>query len=192
MPEKKNIPNILTEPNPILRKRADEVPAGEIQRARIQNIIQAMKEALKRSDDGVGIAAPQIGHSVRIFLISEEAEAIDQNQEPKIKNQEVASDDQEKKEWNYYTFINPVITKFSTKKTDIAEGCLSVPGIFGMVRRPAKVTVEWLDEFGKKHSRGCSKFFARVIQHETDHLNGILFIDKMHKQLDISKSSSRL
>lgn len=192
MTEKKNIPSILTEPNPILRKRADEVPAEEIQTARMKNIIQAMKEALKRSDDGVGIAAPQIGHSIRIFLISEEAETIDQNQEARMKNQEVENNDQEKKEWDYYVFINPVITKFSTKKADMAEGCLSVPGIFGMVRRPAKVTVEWLDEFGKKRSRGCSKFFARVIQHETDHINGILFIDKMHKRLDISKSSSRL
>ena len=185
MPEKKNILNILADPNPILRKRADEVPLEEIRTARIRNIIQAMKEALKRSDDGVGLAAPQIGHSVRIFLVSEEAEGID-------KEEDIKTDETKKREWEYLTFINPVITKFSTKKTDMAEGCLSVPGIFGMVRRPEKVTVEWLDEFGKKHSRGCSKFFARVIQHETDHINGILFIDKMHKRLDISKSSSRL
>ena len=192
MPEKKNILNILADPNPILRKRADEVPLEEIRTARIRNVIQAMKEALKRSDDGVGLAAPQIGHSVRIFLISEEAEALDRNHESRIKNQETGSENQEKKEWEYLTFINPVITKFSTKKTDMAEGCLSVPGIFGMVRRPEKVTVEWLDEFGKKHSRGCSKFFARVIQHETDHINGILFIDKMHKRLGIGKEKSRL
>jgi peptide deformylase len=66
----------------------------------------------------------------------------------------------------------------SRKKVDGSEGCLSVPGKFGIVRRNEKITVEALDENGKKITRGAANFFARVLQHELDHLEGILFIDK--------------
>ncbi len=190
---------ILTHPHPILRKKAKEIDLKNIDSKEAQELIFAMKETLRNSDDGIGLAAPQIGESVRLFLISEEAEAVDKNQESKVKNQK-KNDEKEKNEerreekpdWNYRVFINPVIKKFSAKKIDMAEGCLSVPGIFGLVRRPEKITTEWYDERGKKHSRGYSKFFARVIQHEMDHLDGILFIEKMHEELKLKKNSSKL
>ncbi len=180
------LPKILTNPNPTLRKRAQEIPVKDISSKTVQDLILTMKEVLKNSEDGVGLAAPQIGHSVRLFLVSEEAEAIDK---------ELIEDESEAKKpkvWKHYVFINPVIKKFSAKKVDMAEGCLSVPGVYGMVRRPEKINVEWYDEHGVKHARGCSKFFARVIQHESDHIDGILFIDKMHTELKAEKNSSRL
>ncbi|MEK7636222.1 MAG: peptide deformylase [Patescibacteria group bacterium] len=182
---------ILTNPHPILRKKAKEVDLKNINSKEIQELVFAMKEILKDSDDGVGLAAPQIGQSIRLFLISEEAEAIDKNKKSKVIHQNENAK-KEKTAWGYHVFINPIIKKFSAKKIDLAEGCLSVPGIFGLVRRPEKITAEWHDEHGKKHSRGCSKFFARVIQHETDHLDGILFIEKMHKELKLEKNSSKL
>lgn len=177
------LPKILTNPHPILRKKAEEIHIKSIQSKVVQDLIFTMKQVLKKSDDGVGLAAPQIGNSVRIFLVSEEADAIDK---------EIPIEEDKKKNWNYQVFINPVIKKLSSKKVEMAEGCLSVPGTYGLVRRPEKITVEWHDEHGKKHARGCSKFFARVIQHETDHLNGILFIDKMYKEVAMGKEKNRL
>lgn len=179
------LPKILTHQNPILRERAQEIPTGEITSEKIQNLIKTMKDVLNVSDDGVGLAAPQIGESVRLFLVSEEALAIDRGEDTEQK-------DGKRKAWDALVFINPVIKKFSAKKTDMVEGCLSVPGIYGMVRRPEKIEIEWHDERGKKYSRGCSKFFARVIQHEMDHINGILFIDKMHREVKLGKEKSKL
>lgn len=179
------LPEILVHPHPILRRKATEISLAEIGSSNIQTLIKTMRSVLAASEDGIGLAAPQIGHSVRLFLVSEEALAIDrgENAEPK---------DGKKKIWNALVFINPVIKKFSGKKTDMVEGCLSVPGIYGMVRRPEKIDVEWHDEEGKKHSRGCSKFFARVIQHETDHINGVLFTDKMLKEVKLEGEKNRL
>ena len=87
-------------------------------------------------------------------------------------------EDRKKKQWTYYTFINHIIRKSSKKKTSETEGCLSVPKTYGTVERSEKITVEAYDETGKKFQRGTSKLYARVMQHEIDHLNGILFIEK--------------
>lgn len=146
-----------------------------------------MKEALKSTPDGVGLAAPQIGESYRIFIVSEEAEEIDKVQNrggirrddgnPGIKDEKPYQE----REWKYYVYINPAIKKVSKVKLDGPEGCLSVPGKFGNVRRHEKITVEAYNENGKKFTRGASKFFARVLQHELDHLDGVLFVDKAEK-----------
>lgn len=184
-----NILPILTDPNAILRRVARPLHTHEIATQKIQGLILAMKETLKHSEDGIGIAAPQVGESIRIFLVSEEALALDRGEKVETKAEESG---QEKKEWGCLVFINPEIKKMSSKKIDMVEGCLSVPGKFGVVSRPEKITVAWLDEMGAKHSRGASKFFARVIQHETDHINGILFIDKVKKFIEIPKEKSKL
>ena len=186
------LPTILIHPNPILRKKAQEIGIKSIRSKPIQNLIEVMKEILRNSKDGVGLAAPQIGESLRLFLVSEEAEVIDKNQATQNIKQESESMKQKKPAWNYYIFINPVIKKFSAKKIDMTEGCLSVPELYGVVRRPEKIITAWYDENGKKYSRGFSKFFARVIQHETDHIDGILFIDRMHKKLTPEHGSSKL
>ena len=78
-------------------------------------------------------------------------------------------------------YINPKITKKSWLKKTMEEGCLSVPGVYGKVKRPASIEVEYLDLSGEKRNIKASKFNARVMQHEMDHLDGVLFIDKIRK-----------
>lgn len=141
-----------------------------------------MKETLKSTPDGVGLAAPQIGVSLRIFIASEEAEEIDRTRR---KRRDEDKKPYEEREWKYYVYINPMIKNIARKKIEDSEGCLSVRGKYGIVKRHEKITVEAYDEFGKKFTRGASKFFARVLQHELDHLEGTLFIDKADKIMDV-------
>ncbi len=186
---------IVKEPNKVLRAKAKDVPAADISGRKIQRLLAEMKVTLKNTPDGVGLAAPQVGESLRIFIVSEEAEEIDKAEkagwkrrredQPEIKNEKPY----EKKEWKYYVFINPVVKNISKKKLTGPEGCLSVPGKFGTVKRLEKITVAAYDEHGKKFTRGASRFFARVIQHELDHLDGTLFIDKAEKIFEAQKPS---
>lgn len=117
-----------------------------------QKLIEAMFITLKQDKKGVGLAAPQIGEFVRLFVVG-------------LNRKE-------------YVFINPEITKFSGKKVVMEEGCLSFPGLFKNIERPAKITVEAIDRYGKKFKLKTGGVLARVIQHEKDHLEGILIIDK--------------
>jgi len=184
---------IVQEPHKVLRQMAKEVLIPEILTPRTQNLIADMKETLKNTPDGVGLAAPQIGVSLRIFIVSEEAEEIDRarksgwerrNREtPEIRNDKPY----EEREWKCYVYINPVIKNIARKKTEDSEGCLSVRGKYGTVKRHEKITVEAYDESGKKFTRGASNFFARVLQHELDHLEGALFIDRAEKIMDTEK-----
>lgn len=181
---------IVKEPHKVLRKKAAEVPLSEIKSPQIQRLIYAMKETLKSTPDGVGLAAPQIGKSLQIFIVSEEAEEIDkaekggwnrrEQNDPAVKNDKPY----ENKEWKYYVFINPEVKNKSRKKLEGPEGCLSVPGKFGSVKRHEKITVAAHNEQGKKFTRGASRFFARVIQHELDHLEGALFVDKAERIIE--------
>lgn len=173
----------------MLHAKAAEVPVDSISTPEIQAIIKDMSEALRKTADGIGIAAPQIGYSLRIFLASEEAlhwEETDKHEE----------EDRKKKKWEYYVFINPVITKTSRKKVVEAEGCLSVPGIYGRVDRAEKVSIEAYNEKGEKFSRGASRLYARVMQHEIDHLEGVLFLDRaktlIKPKKDIDKKSEAI
>lgn len=143
---------ILTEPNPILRKRAEEVASDLI--PSVQDLITDLLETMKEAK-GVGLAAPQVGKSLRIIVVNTDDEPI--------------------------VLINPVITRFSWRKFIDEEGCLSVPGKFGLVKRAKSIRVEALDENGEPIKFKAKDLFARVIQHETDHLDGKLFIDKMIK-----------
>ncbi|MDO8560803.1 MAG: peptide deformylase [bacterium] len=178
---------IIKEPNKVLRNKARPVPVSDISSPKIQRLILDMKETLKKTTDGVGLAASQVGESLQIFLVSSEAEAIDNiEKKPAVKPVALAEEGDggkpyETKAWQYYVFINPVVKNISKRKLDRAEGCLSVPGKFGNVLRTEKITIEAHDENGKKFTRGSSRFFARVVQHELDHLFGILFIDKAKK-----------
>lgn len=178
---------IVKEPNKVLRAKAKDVAANDIRGKKIQRIIADMKIALKSTPDGVGLAAPQVGESLRIFIVSEEAEEIDRAEKKGWKRRKEESPEEknekpyEKREWKYHVFINPVVKNTSKNKLSGPEGCLSVPRKYGTVRRNEKITVEAHDEHGKKFIRGASRFFARVIQHELDHLEGTLFIDKAEK-----------
>src|SRR3989338_8088790 len=150
---------ILQRENKILREKAKRI--GDLKSPEIKVLIKNMAEAMFAEPDGIGIAAPQIGLSLQIFLIAKNMGA---------------AEEREKKD--YLVFINPILKKMSRKKIGDVEGCLSVRGLYGEVLRAEKITVEYFDESGKKRRRGASGLFARVIQHELDHLAGILFIDK--------------
>ncbi len=171
------IPDIVTLPAPVLRKTAKPVTAEEFGTPKLASIIKDMSVALRKTSDGIGIAAPQIGISKQIFLASDEALALDKGWEPK----DIADEKAKKKTWQYVVFINPTIIKIASKKNAGTEGCLSVPRTYGIVSRAEKIRVRAYDENGKVFEYGATKLFARLLQHEIDHLSGVLFIDSARK-----------
>lgn len=167
------VKKILGQNEKVLREIAKVVPVKDITSPKIKKIIKEMSEALRGQDDGVAIAAPQIGYSLRIFLVSGRI-----FEEDFHKNPEDTIVTEEKKEIpKDLVFINPEISKLSKGKDWLPEGCLSVRWLYGKTHRSKKATVEAYDENGKKFKRGGSELLAQIFQHETDHLNGILFID---------------
>ena len=143
----------------ILRDKAKKVLISDILKPKIQTILKEMKESLLKEDDGVAIAAPQIGYPQRIFMISEKVFKEEKGSKEKV-------------------YINPKIINLSKKKESTNEGCLSVRWKYGEVQRSTKATVGAYDEKGKKFQRGASGLLAQIFQHEMDHLDGVLFIDK--------------
>lgn len=156
---------IVQKENPVLRKKASQVPISEIKSDRIKNIIKDMKTALKKESDGVAIAAPQIGESVRIFVISEKVYGNFFGETGVVENEGLV-------------YINPKIIKKSKREKLMFEGCLSVRPLWGHVKRATQVTVEAYNENGEKFTRGAGGILAHIFQHEIEHLDGILFIDK--------------
>ncbi len=165
----KNIP-IVQKGDPVLRQVARNIPLTEIKTSKIQKILADMSAAMETQDDGVAIAAPQIGVPLRIFVVSKKVQAYNLGKE------NLTADDL--KDFKDEVYINPEITKLSRQKVRLDEGCLSVRYYYGKVERSEKATVTAYDENGKKFTRGASGLLAQIFQHETDHLNGILFIDK--------------
>jgi len=164
-------------PDKVLRQTAKEVSLYEIKSDKIKKIISEMTKAMFNAKDGVAIAAPQIGESLRIFIVDRFFWIADKKKENQ-KDSQIETRNQEPKKLPPIVFINPIIKKLSKKKQPLEEGCLSAEGFYGIVERSEKVTIEALDENGKKFSRGCSRLLAQIVQHEVDHLNGVLFIDK--------------
>ena len=151
--------------NPVLRDFAELVPLKEIKSDKIKMVIEDMKNALAREEEGVAIAAPQIGAPLRIFVVSKKIfQLLDA-----AKSGENAFDDM--------VFINPEIIKLSKDKEVMEEGCLSVRDYYGKIKRATKTTVRAYDENGKVFERGGSRLLAQIFQHEIDHLNRILFTD---------------
>ncbi len=143
---------LTTLPNPVLRKKAERVDPARIAQSVFQRFLDDMAKTMYEAN-GVGLAAPQVGVSDQIFLVSTK-------DGPQV-------------------FINATITRYGRKKEE-HEGCLSVPGVWGNVQRAIEVDVEGLDQNGKPISLTATGLMAHVIQHEFDHLNGTLFIDKAH------------
>jgi len=142
-------------PADILRKQAEEVqyPLAENTRKLIRDMFDTV-----RSANGIGLAAPQVGKLQRLIVIN-------------LEHLDVP----------LFALINPVIIDFSKKKSTMEEGCLSIPGVFGMVERPERIRVKAQDLKGKIVEAEAEGLLARVIQHETDHINGVLIIDKIKK-----------
>ncbi len=164
---------ILTEPNPILRKKSKKVETID---ERVTKVIREMTSALENSEiEGLAIAAPQIGRNVRIILVR-----VNEQKDEKGKIIQKAIP--------LTAYINPEITKFSRETIELEEGCLSCPYLYGPVIRPKKVRLEALDKKGKKIKANASGLLARIFQHEIDHLNGILFIDKISDRKKLRKA----
>lgn len=158
-----------------------KVSVEKIVSPQIRRVIKDMKDALAPHKDGVAIAAPQIGVSLRIFVVSGH-----------IFNEEaLLEDDKSKSVHEDLVFINPEIVKISRDKKTMSEGCLSVRWLYGEVRRATKITISAYDEHGKKITRGASGLLAQIFQHEIDHLNGILFIDKAKRVEEILPAEDR-
>lgn len=173
--------SIVAEPSPILRLISTEVPIQKIGSKKIQDLIRDMSETLRGIEVGIGLAAPQVGENLRIFLASEEALVI--NRDEKKVDVEKYKESKASRNWKHFVFINPKLLKKSKNKKRLVEGCLSVNDpsgeiIYGKVDRFEKVSVEAYNEHGKKFKVGAKGLFAQVLQHEMDHLDGILFIDK--------------
>lgn len=146
----KSLP-LVTLPAPSLRERSVEVDPKAIGTPEFQSFLDVLIETMF-AEDGVGIASPQVGRNERIFIVNEK-------DGPKA-------------------YINPEITEMSDATQDSEEGCLSVPGIWGLVKRAKKIRFRALDRHGRKVEFDAKGFMATVYQHELDHLNGILFIDR--------------
>ena len=147
---------ILQQPDPVLRKKAAIVPSTLFDSEKLKNIISAMVEGLESQDDAVAIAAPQIGISYRIFVVSKSI----------------------LKEKEHKVFINPEIVRLGKAKKEVSEGCLSVRWQYGNVKRAITATVRAQNIKGHEFVASGRGLVAQIFQHEIDHLDGILFIDK--------------
>lgn len=158
---------IVQKEDPVLRKKAQAVPSSEFGSKKLLSLIESMKEAVDKEQDGVALAAPQIGVSKRIFIVR-----YDRMESPSKEEIEVG------------VFINPEIIKSSRKKNVVDEGCLSVRGVYGKTNRYTRATVKAYDEHGNLFTRGGGGVLAQAFQHEIDHLNGTLFIDHATDLID--------
>jgi len=141
--------------DPILRSPSVEVTSFD---AALKHLADDMHETM-RAAPGVGLAAPQVGRPIRIFVYD-------------------SGEDGEEG-----TIVNPVITWFSDETEEMEEGCLSLPGTYFPVTRPLAIRLEAMDPTGARIERDVEGFLARIFQHETDHLDGILFIDRLEPEV---------
>lgn len=152
-----SILKIITQPNQILRKKSAVISLKKITGPptpagrELKSLIASMAKTMIKTD-GVGLAAPQIGRNIRLAVINSKD--------------------------GIFCLINPKITKKSWARELAQEGCLSIPGIFGKVKRHKKISLTYFGRDGKKTKLTAEGIMARVIQHEIDHLDGILFIDR--------------
>ena len=162
-----SVKTILTEPNKLLRQVSEPVESvGDSEKQLMDDMLDTMYAA-----NGIGLAAIQIGVPKRIIVMD-------------------ISKEDKKKEPRY--FVNPVIIKKDSLEATYEEGCLSVPNQFAEINRPSKCEVEYLDYNGEKKILNAEGILATCIQHEMDHLEGILFIDylsKLKKSMIIKKLS---
>ncbi len=171
--------------NPILRKVAKDINFDQID---LKTLIEDMFETMYAAS-GVGLAAPQIGMNMRIFVVDgrpmNEEDENDENFDPSLVNFKKA-------------FINPTILEEDGEEWIFEEGCLSIPGIRGEVERPERILIHYFDENGLEKEEYYDGLAARIIQHEYDHIEGILFTDHLsslkkrllkNKLTDISKGN---
>jgi peptide deformylase len=156
---------------PVLRATASALPQEKISLAQTQVLIDWMRETM-RDAPGVGLAAPQVGISLQLAVIEDRPEYL------RDLPSEVLAD-RERSPVDFHALINPRIVERSEEQVEYYEGCLSLAGFSALVKRSRAVTVEYLDERGAEHRVEARGWYARILQHEIDHLNGKLYIDRM-------------
>ena len=149
--------------NPILRQKSQILSSSQIKSADVQSCIAKLREGIQTKQYGVGLAAPQIGESLRVAVIDIKPTKLRPNVEPLA-----------------MTIINPEYSGIG-RRNSMWEGCLSTGAgkntLYAKALRYKKIQATWHDELGKKHSKVLTGLPAHVFQHETDHLNGVLFVD---------------
>jgi len=146
-------------PAKILNSKIESVSVEEVKRGSFKELILAMKETMK-DKQGVGLAANQIGKDLSIFVI-----------EPMLATEFRVPD----------VYLNPEITEYSKDRDEMEEGCLSIPEYFVEIKRSKKIKIKFMDEKGDKKKIKARGFLARVLQHETDHLNGLTIKNRFKK-----------
>jgi peptide deformylase len=155
----------------VLRQRAQTLSVEQIRSRETQTLIDEMRETMHTAP-GVGLAAPQVGLPLQLAVIEDKAEY--QKDAPKDFMRE-----QERKPVSFHVIVNPVITLEPGDDAAFFEGCLSVTGMTAVVARARKVRVDCLDHKGKPRTIYASGWYARILQHEIDHLYGTLYVDRM-------------
>ncbi len=156
---------------PVLRSRAKPLRPEEVLLPSTRDLIAAMRETMHDAP-GVGLAAPQVGVPLQLAVIE------DREENMKDLSREVLAE-RERKPVAFHVIINPVLTLESPTEIEFFEGCLSLPGLVALVPRARKVKVECLDEHGQPRVIRASGWYARILQHEIDHLSGALYVDHM-------------
>lgn len=169
--KKPALPEIVKAGDPVLHETAREVPGGEIGSERVQKIIDDMVKVM-RAAPGVGLAAPQIGIPLKIIVLEDTKEYISYAPKKEIEAQD-------RRAFDLLVIVNPKLKKKSDKTALFFEGCLSVDGFRAVVERSLEVEVTGLDRKGKPIKVDACGWKARILQHECDHLDGTLYVDKM-------------
>jgi peptide deformylase len=165
---------------PVLQQRARDVPPGELRTTDIQRLIDMMFATLEGA--GVGLAAPQVGVGLRLVVI-EDPEAAQSALDPRL----LAA--QERVPVARHVLVNPVLTVQDATPMEFFEGCLSVEGYRAIVPRARAVHVEALDRHGERFERIATGWYARILQHEVDHLDGRLYLERMHARSFVTAAS---
>lgn len=157
---------------PVLRRQARPLRPNEIRSREIRELIQQMKEAMYAAP-GVGLAAPQVGQGIQLAVIEDRQEYIKDWTPEQLT-------ERERKVVPFHVIINPKITLLGEERIEFFEGCLSLNNLMALVPRARKVRVEHVDEKGDAKVIEASGWYARILQHEIDHLGGTMYVDRMH------------
>ena len=167
--------SIVQDGEPVLRKIAPPVPEELFGTEELSKIITDMTESLDAQPDGVALAAPQIGISLRIFI---------------VRYDRIAAPEDPPLPTEVGVYINPEFLKSSKRRVSMDEGCLSVRGVYGKTERHNRASVRARTADGSVFERGGGGILAQIFQHETDHLNGILFIDHATDLVEVHRDES--
>src|SRR5215475_4943836 len=160
--------------DPVLRKPARPLRPNEIRSREIRELIQQMKEAMHAAP-GVGLAAPQIGQGIQLAVIEDRPEYIKDWTPEQLA-------ERERKVVPFHVIINPKIALVGEERIEFFEGCLSVANLMALVPRARKVRVECMNEKGEHKVIEASGWYARILQHEIDHLGGTMYVDRMYSR----------